>query len=193
MAQQEKRKRSVCENCQRPQKLCLCGSINQVRLHRKVTILQSKDEVKHPFNTARLAQLSSDEIEIITSDQINQDLMNNLVAKDSFLLFKNEHSRSISKNNLPKGDMIVLDGTWKKAKGVFFKWPQLSNIPCYHLESDEETIYSSIRKSCGKEHLSTIEAIGVALKNLGDLNEEEYQALISPLRSLIEQQEAFKK
>ncbi|WP_419172254.1 DTW domain-containing protein [Halobacteriovorax sp.] len=188
-----KEKRAHCDKCHRPLKSCLCAHVKPVEIQTPITILQSKDEAKHPFNTAKFGPLASDKIRIIKSDDITEEIIDDLTSTESFLLFKNEHSRPISKSDLPKGEMIVLDGTWKKAKGVYFKWPKLSSIPCYHLEEDQRTIYSSIRKSCGEEHLSTLEAIGMTLKALGELNENSYEELISPLKKLIEQQEAFKK
>ncbi|EPZ51157.1 DTW domain protein [Bacteriovorax sp. BAL6_X] len=188
-------KRNHCPKCQRPQNQCLCHTIEQVPLENRLIILQDQKESIHPFNTARLAKLVSPEIELVTSENINEELIQEIKLLRPFLLFKNEGSIALKSENihlLESNNFIVLDGTWKKARKIYHTWPQLSELPCFHLElSDQKTIYQSIRKSCGETHLSTLEAITETLFMLGEIQENQRNQLLAPLKELIKQQEAF--
>lgn len=184
-------KREICQRCERPQNSCLCETISNIEIPNQVTILQDKTEAKHPFGTARFASLSCENIKIITSDHIDEDLIEELKMNTAFLLFKNEHSRPLNLSKIPSHNFVALDGTWKKSRKIYHTHPQLKELPCFHLEIDEgqETIYKAIRSSCGQEHLSTLEAIAITLLKLGDITSIQYEQFITPLKELIRQQE----
>ncbi|MFG1504526.1 tRNA-uridine aminocarboxypropyltransferase [Halobacteriovorax sp. ZH5_bin.2] len=188
-------KRNHCPNCLRPQGQCLCHTIEQVPLENRLIILQDQKEALHPFNTARLAKLVAPNIELVTSENINEELIQEIKGLRPFLLFKNERSIALNAENihsLESNNFIVLDGTWKKARKIYHTWPQLSDLPCFHLElDDQKTIYQSIRKSCGETHLSTLEAITATLLALGDIQQSQKDQFLAPLKELIKQQEAF--
>ncbi|POB14723.1 tRNA-uridine aminocarboxypropyltransferase [Halobacteriovorax sp. DA5] len=188
-------KRNHCQKCQRPQGLCLCHTIENVTLKNKLIIFQDEKEALHPFNTARLAKLVAPDIELVSSENITEERIQEIRETRPFLLFKNENSIPLNTENihlLQSKNIVVLDGTWKKARKIYHTWPALSELPCYHLElDDQKTIYQSIRKSCGETHLSTLEAIAVTLEVLGEINEVQVKQFLAPLKELIKQQEAF--
>ncbi len=182
-------KRKKCSNCQRPDGFCVCHAIRPLTLSNKVTILQDTKEASHPFATAKFASLASKEIELITSDKITNEFISATIESGAFLLFKNEDSKPISIKEIPSKNFVVLDGTWKKARKIYHTWPSLRELPCFHLEVDMETIYQTIRKSCGETHLSTLEAIGITLQIIDEINSEQFQEFIEPLKLLVKQQE----
>ena len=62
--------------------------------------------------------------------------------------------------------LIVLDGTWPKARRIYFNNPWLQKIPHYKLSPSSVSLYAGVRKEPKPECLSTIESIVFALKAL---------------------------
>ena len=50
--------RDLCNKCTRPIDLCYCKSIKEVHPQTKIILLTHPLEVKHPFNTGRIVELS---------------------------------------------------------------------------------------------------------------------------------------
>lgn len=62
--------------------------------------------------------------------------------------------------------LIVLDGTWSKAKRIFFENPWLHSLPHYRLPTLQESRYGRLRREPKPGFLSTVESIVYALQLL---------------------------
>jgi len=62
--------------------------------------------------------------------------------------------------------LIVLDGTWSKAKRIYFENLWLHKLQHYNLPSSEPSMYGSVRREPKIGCLSTVESIVCALKML---------------------------
>lgn len=188
-------KRELCQECQRPVNTCYCSSITKLDLENNILIIRDPKEALHPFNTAVMAQKSLSSCQILCAHDLDlEKKIESFIAKyRPFLLFKNDQSQCLSevrKREVLPRNFIVLDGTWKKAKRIYFENTSLQKLECLHLESDKASIYSPIRKACSKDFLSTVEAIALCLESVNNAN---YPTLLDPLKRVIEIQSKWQK
>lgn len=100
------------------------------------------------------------------------------------LLFPSEKAEDLlpmESENLPlmkrPTHLIVLDGTWSKAKRIYFENLWLHNLPHYNLPVSAPSMYGHVRRQPKPGCLSTVESIVFALRLL----EPETQGLNSLL------------
>ncbi|XP_068652646.1 uncharacterized protein [Aristolochia californica] len=90
------------------------------------------------------------------------------IPPGSALLFPSEKSVSLENIEFNVKHLIVLDGTWAKAKRMYHENPWLKLLPHLKLDSKEVSLYSEVRHQPKAGCLSTIESIVCALKGLGE-------------------------
>lgn len=178
-----------CERCMRPLTHCLCALIPNLPSRSRVLILQHPDEQKHALNTARLAALGLQNAELQVGEvftELEQWLSPEYRA---CLLFPGEGAQVLP---LPqcKGDsrplqLVVPDGTWRKARKLLHLNPLLAALPRVCLPAGMTSRYR-LRKAPEDGALATIEAIVEAL----ELQEAptRFAALLNPFEALIEGQ-----
>ncbi len=179
-------KRKTCDICKRPEKACYCHTIKKYRNNFPVLIIRHFNEESHPFNTARMAEMTYDNLEIISSNhpELDQRIESFIKDHNPFLLFKSHYSRKFNceEEEFLYKAMIVIDGTWDQAKGILYSKESLQNLHQLHLDHDVESIYKPIRKACSKSFLSTLEAITMTLENIEKVN---LQDSLSPLKYVV--------
>ena len=79
---------------------------------------------------------------------------------------------------------VVLDGTWKEAKTLWWRNPWLLKLRRLVLNPPYKSRYGRIRREPRREALSTLEAVALLLKNL-DGGPEVEAALLAALDRLI--------
>jgi DTW domain-containing protein len=80
--------------------------------------------------------------------------------------------------------VVVLDGTWKEAKTLWWRNPWLLKLRRLVLNPHHESRYGRIRREPRREALSTLEAVALLLKQL-DGGPEVEARLLGALDSLI--------
>jgi len=80
--------------------------------------------------------------------------------------------------------VVVLDGTWKEAKTLWWRNPWLLKLQRLVLNPHRKSRYGRIRREARREALSTIEAVALLLKHL-DGGPEIEAALLGALDRLI--------
>ena len=73
--------------------------------------------------------------------------------------------------------VVVLDGTWKEAKTLWWRNPWLLKLHRLVLNPPRKSRYGRIRREPRREALSTIEAVGLLLKHLDGGPEAEARLL----------------
>lgn len=91
-----------------------------------------------------------------------------VIPPGSALLFPSENSVGIEAINFDVKNLIVLDGTWAKAKRIYSENPWLKVLPHLKLDLNKMSLYSEVRHQPKASYLSTIESIVYAMKGLGD-------------------------
>ncbi|KAF7815810.1 DTW domain-containing protein 2 [Senna tora] len=82
-------------------------------------------------------------------------------------------------------NLIVLDGTWAKARRVYGENPWLNILPHLKLEVKETSLYSEVRPQPKAGYLSTIESIVHALKAVGENDHEGLDNLLDAFESMV--------
>lgn len=201
--------RVICDKCLRPPKLCYCSIIRPIDNRIKVSIIQHPKETKHPFNTARIAQLCLNNSQLIVQEQLSNIQVENLLTTNSAILYPSmpwlpEVPQLVIENNL-NGDttksggtqiidsvqqLIVLDATWRKSKRMMFHHEAFRQLPRICLTGNILTNYK-VRKSNLENSLSSVESIYFVLKTLETNN--NFENLLAAFNYMIETQVEYKK
>ncbi|KAK7320389.1 hypothetical protein VNO77_29815 [Canavalia gladiata] len=117
------------------------------------------------------------------------------VRPGSVLLFPSDKAVNISDVDaigFEVKNLIVLDGTWAKAKRIYSENPWLNVLPHVKLEVNEMSLYSDVRHQPKAGYLSTIESIVYALKAVGE-NHEGLVGLLDTFESMVGDQRRCKE
>ncbi|XP_068485155.1 uncharacterized protein [Phaseolus vulgaris] len=117
------------------------------------------------------------------------------VCSGSVLLFPSDKAVNISDLDaigFEVKNLIVLDGTWAKAKRIYSENPWLNVLPHVKLEVNEASLYSDVRHQPKAGYLSTIESIVFALKAVGE-NHEALDGLLDTFESMVGDQRRCKE
>ncbi|XP_010930226.1 uncharacterized protein [Elaeis guineensis] len=115
-----------------------------------------------------------------------------VIPPGSALLYPSEKSISLEAVDFEVKHLLVLDGTWSKAKRIYHENPWLKFLPHLKLESGKESLYSEVRHQPKAWCLSTIESIVCALKTLGD-DKDGLDNLLDVFMSMIADQRHCKE
>eukprot|EP00897_Mesotaenium_endlicherianum_P010041 jgi/Mesen1/9065/ME000578S08303 len=88
--------------------------------------------------------------------------------------------------------LIVLDGTWPKAKRIYHQNPWLHALPHYKLPPSEPSHYGFIRRQPKLEFLSTVESIVYALRAL-EPETPGFGLVLSVFDSMVDDQVRYMK
>jgi DTW domain-containing protein YfiP len=175
--------RPSCAQCHRPERHCLCALIPCLSNRNRVLILQHPSETGHALNTARLAHLGLDNSELLIGERFESEPWEQSPLP-SYVLFPGEGATILQASDVPR-QLIVLDGTWRKARKLLHLNPELAALPRVCLPAPEPSRYR-LRKAPGEGALSTIEAIVQALECLEV--PVSFQPLLAPFDALIDGQ-----
>ncbi|XP_012070797.1 uncharacterized protein LOC105632938 [Jatropha curcas] len=118
-----------------------------------------------------------------------------VIPSGSVLLFPSEKAVGVDEllqeMNIGVKNLIVLDGTWAKAKRMYMENPWLRILPHLKLNLDKLSLYSEVRSQPKAGCLSSIESIVYALKAVGD-NPEGLDSLLDVFESMVGDQRRCK-
>ncbi|CAA7025863.1 unnamed protein product [Microthlaspi erraticum] len=118
------------------------------------------------------------------------------VPPGSALLFPSEESAKINdvkERELKVKNLIVLDGTWSKARRMYLENPWL-RLLCSHvkLEIEGTSLYREVRRQPREGCLSTIESIVYAMKEIGEDDPQGLDNMLDVFESMVEDQRRCK-
>lgn len=165
--------RVLCNKCEYPSDNCLCEYLTPATHQTRIIILQHPSEVKNAKSTVRLLNLISKNVTIIIGEseqdfaEVKQHIMSD---KSSFaVLFPSDEAIDLdnieSTQTLSLNNLIVIDGTWKKAKKVLMLNPWLNDITKVSFGQELNSEYQ-IRSTSVNGGLSTIEAVAHSLNKI---------------------------
>jgi len=183
--------RSFCPECEFLKSRCLCSTIKKINNHIHIVVLQHPSEQKHPLNTVRIMKKSLMKMSLfIGEDFSNHKEFNDIISNPKnhcALLYPeieaqvlDEQSRSLNLTHL-----IVLDGTWRKAKKIFLLSKELQGMKKIRLIPMAQSDYR-IRKAPNENALSTLEAAALSLNFLEP--ELETEPMINSFHSMVDYQ-----
>lgn len=162
--------RAFCPDCDFLKSRCLCSTLKNIPNNVHLIVLQHPSESKHPLNTVRIMKKSFKEMTVLIGEDFSADLKLNTLLCDPknecALLYPHSTSKILDeRNKMPITHLILIDGTWRKAKKIFLLSKNLQSIPAIRLNPEEKSEYR-IRKAPTESALSTLEASVEALKIL---------------------------
>ena len=183
---------TVCANCFREKQMCICDAAKSFSNKIKVLILQHPQEQFKVLNSARLTRLilqnSSLRVGLSWPNFKRVCGDDSMPSEWGILYLKNELHLSSNNNNSKKRvdensamsvtdkngriieelpqikGIIVIDGSWKQAKAMWWRNPWFLRLNRVSLNPK----HPSLRKQIKKTGLSTIEATALALGELGE-------------------------
>jgi len=174
--------RKICSACQYPAVVCVCSVITQIAVDVEIIILQHPSEKNRAKNTARLVSLVIPDAKVVVGEsaadfeQIKQRLVDRESAgARAAVLFPSPESTILSENFESASNiiqtLILIDGTWRKAKKMWQLNPWLWTLAVFRLEAGSKSRYR-IRKGSQAGGLSTLEAAALALEIVEDADTE---------------------
>ncbi|QBF25763.1 DTW domain-containing protein [Pseudomonas tructae] len=179
-----------CERCLRPQSHCLCPLIPSLDSRTRVLLLQHPSEVQHALNTAKLVALGLRNAQLCVGE-VFEDLAPLLEQPQyrSALLFPGDQAQPLVAYTDDRDErpwqLVVPDGTWRKASKLLHLNPLLGALPRVTLAQVLPSRYR-LRKAPQPGALSTLEAVVQALNALEA--PQHFDALLKPFEALIEGQ-----
>ena len=124
--------RPQCSRCLRPLTHCLCPLIPSLDSRTRVLLLQHPSEVNHALNTARLAALGLNNVQLVVGE-VFEDLASLLSVPgyQARLLFPADDAQTLqayAPNELALL-LVVPDGTWRRARKMLHLNPLLVALP----------------------------------------------------------------
>lgn len=166
----KKESRSFCPQCEFLKSRCLCDTLTTINNKIHIIILQHKSETKHALNTARILVKGLQNVSLLIGEDFSQTEELNQILKNPDnhcgLIFPADKAvvlNADSRNDLSKlTHLILIDGTWRKAKKIFLMSKNLQSLLALRLVPEVQSHYR-IRKSPNVDGLSTLEAAVTAL------------------------------
>ncbi|HTA89687.1 MAG TPA: tRNA-uridine aminocarboxypropyltransferase [Polyangiaceae bacterium] len=187
----------TCETCHRPSAACVCDRIALFPTTRRVLILQHPQERDALLGSAQLLTASLPKAQIVVGlswRNLGHALGEPEVdPKRWAVLFPDTESpgdqvtsrgsRTVNPSALE--GVIALDGTWSKAKTLWWRNPWLNKMNRMTLKPQKPSIYGRLRAEPRREFVSTLESVSAALTLCGDPPEIE-AGLARVFRTLVQ-------
>lgn len=171
---------SPCETCHRPTVVCVCERITSYPTQLRVLILQHPQERDALLGSAQIVAASLPKAQIVVGLS-----WRNLAAalgeesvdtKRWAVLFPDRESlgdRAETRSGTPfdpasLAGIIALDGTWSKAKTLWWRNPWLNKLNRLSLRPEKPSIYGRMRAEPRREFVSTLESVAAALTLCGE-------------------------
>lgn len=154
----------------------------------EVFICQHASEKRQRFKTAHLAELQLEKCHCIKEDELTELLAS---PKKLALLFPTDSSQEWEQKYSTNFDaLLLLDGTWSKAKRLIFENPALRELQSFHLpKSALPSKLKPLRRAPEDYQLSTLEAVALAQEIAS--GKSEYQKITNVLDEWVERQAKY--
>ena len=134
--------------------------MHSVDLPFDLILLQDPDESRHPLSTAPLLQRMAGGSRLMVGDVFTeQEVLADVGPDRTALLYPSDQCPPLSVEQARSqiDTVVVLDGTWRKARRLLLLNPWLAHLPRLALTPDSPSLY--LRKSPRADGLSTLEAV----------------------------------
>ncbi|MDD4974236.1 MAG: DTW domain-containing protein [Bacteriovorax sp.] len=174
-------KREVCPRCEYILARCLCHTLKPIDNTTQIIVLQHPSETGHALNTVHLMKKSFLKMDLFIGEDFSDHLELNSIIRDHKetigLIFPGGNSTVLNSLSSKKiTHLILIDGTWKKARKIYLLSKNLHQLQTHSLGPTKPGQYK-IRSSTFEDGLSTLEAtvcaLGCVEKNLDTQSLEE--------------------
>jgi DTW domain-containing protein len=188
---------AVCETCHRPTAACVCDRITTFETQRRVLILQHPQERDALLGSAQIVAASLPRAQIVVGlswRNLGHALGEPDVDVKSWAVLFPDSEAEADQVTKRSGEVleprsldgiIVLDGTWSKAKTLWWRNPWLNKLNRLTLKPGKPSIYGKLRAEPRREYVSTLESVAAALTLCGE-RAEVAAGLERPFRTLVQ-------
>ena len=143
----------------------MCANLRPVPSATRVVLLQHPREARLAICSAWLTRLALENAELIrgVSFEDHPRVREVLAAPGTALLYPGPGAVPAGEVARPPAHLVVIDGTWLQADRMLRDNPSLAALPRIGLVHDRESGYAGLRREPAPGHLSTIEAVALAL------------------------------
>ncbi len=176
---------SPCDTCRRPRAACVCDRIVSYPTKRRVVILQHPQEQDALLGSAQILAASLPKAQIIVglswrnlAHALGEEGVD---VKRWAVLFPDSEAEGgqvtgrggvVSEPSALEG-IVALDGTWSKAKTLWWRNSWLLKLKRITLKPGQPSIYGHLRAEPRRELVSTLESVAAALTLCGEPPEIE--------------------
>jgi DTW domain-containing protein YfiP len=175
----------VCETCRRPTVACVCDRVVSFPTARRVLVLQHPQEQDAILGSAQILTACLPKAKLVVglswrnfADALGEP---DADARKWAVLFPAGDApgnsvatrRGVPVEPSSLEGVVVLDGTWSKAKALWWRNPWLSKMNRMRLHPSQPSIYGSLRAEPKREYVSTLESVAAALTLCGEPREIE--------------------
>lgn len=174
----------TCDTCHRPSAACVCDRIVTYPTTRRVLILQHPQEQDALLGSAQILVASLPQAKLVIGlswRNLAHALGEEVDVKRWAVLFPDreaeEEQVATRKGQLLEPTslegIIALDGTWSKAKTLWWRNPWLNKLNRVSLKPSQPSIYGKLRAEPRRDYVSTLESVAGALTLCGEAPEIE--------------------
>jgi len=165
-----------CSVCGASLTLCMCAELPRLNLRTRIALVIHHRELARSSNTGLLAHQSlvNSEVRIRGESREVLDLTGLLSPEYRSLLFYPsddalELDHELVCHDVRPIQLIVPDGTWRQARKIHSRHPELKDIPRVKISAPNHGIFQ-LRAQSRPERMATLQAIACALRIIeGDL------------------------
>lgn len=175
----------ACDVCRRPRNVCVCDRVVSYPSERRVLILQHPQEQDVLLGSAQIVMASLPKAKLVIG--LSWKNLAHALGEENVdphkwaVLFPDreaEGNQVTTRGGKPLDPkklegIIVLDGTWSKAKTLWWRNPWLNKLNRMSLTPTQPSIYGRLRAEPRREYVSTLESVGAALTACGESPEIE--------------------
>jgi DTW domain-containing protein YfiP len=188
---------SSCDTCHRPKVACVCDRIVSYPTKRRVLILQHSQEQDALLGSAQIVAASLPKAKItvgLSWRNLGHALGEEGVDASRWAVLFPDGDAKGNQVKARNGDVIAparlegiiaLDGTWSKAKTLWWRNPWLNKLNRLTLKPSAPSIYGRLRAEPKREFVSTLESVSAALTLCGEPQEIE-AGLTRVFRTLVQ-------
>jgi DTW domain-containing protein YfiP len=174
-----------CPTCRRPSFACVCDRVVTYPTDRRVLILQHPQEQDALLGSAQILVASLPKAKLVVGlswRNLAHALSEEEVDPRRWAVLFPDREAPGDQVASRKGDaieptalqgIVVLDGTWSKAKTLWWRNPWLSKLNRMTLKPPQPSIYGRLRAEPRREYVSTLESVAHALTLCGESPEIE--------------------
>ena len=171
---------STCQTCHRPTAACVCDRIKPHPTARRVLILQHPQEQDALLGSAQLLTASLPQAKIVVGlswRNLGHALNEPEVDPRKWAVLFPDREASDDQVTTRSGALvepaslegvIALDGTWSKAKTLWWRNPWLNKLKRVNIKPAQPSIYGRLRAEPRRDYVSTLESVAAALTLCGE-------------------------
>jgi DTW domain-containing protein YfiP len=158
--------RARCDRCLRPEAFCVCQGLLAAPSRIRVVLLQHPREARLAICSAWLTRISLENAELHAgvAFEAHARVRELAAVPGAALLYPGPGS--VDAGDLagrPPPVLFAIDGTWHQSEKMLRLSPALSALPRVSVDARRPSGYGDLRREPGSVHLSTLEAVALAL------------------------------